>query len=136
MKTTAHSTFSVEGWDEQSFTEGETALKLTRANVAKTFHGDVEGTGTLWYLMFYGPEEQTRVVGLERVTGTLGGKSGSFVLEHDGSDNGSEARTKLTILPQSGTGELAGLRGSGEMLATRTGELTMQLEYELGSASS
>jgi hypothetical protein len=133
MATQANSTFSVEGWDEQTFTEGEDALKLTHASVAKTFSGDLEGKGTLWYLMFYGPGEQTRVVGLERVTGTLGGKSGSFVLEHDGADDGREARTQLTILPDSGTGELAGLRGSGEMLATRTGELTMRLEYSIGA---
>lgn len=129
----ANCTFSVEGWDEKTFTEGEDALKLTHTTVAKTFSGDLEGKGTLRYLMFYGPGEQTRVVGLERVTGKLGGKSGSFVLEHDGGDDGSEARAKVSILPGSGTGELAGLSGSGEMLATRTGELTMRLEYSIGS---
>ena len=133
MGTQALCTFAVKAWEEKTFTEGEDALKLTHATVAKTFTGDLEGDGTLHYLMFYAPDQQTRVLGLERVTGRIGGKSGSFVLEHDGGDDGSEARARLTILPGSGTGELTGLRGSGEMVATRTGEMTMRLDYEVGS---
>jgi hypothetical protein len=72
------------------------------------------------------------VVGLERVTAKLGGKSGSFVLEHSGADDGNEARTRLTILPGSGTGELSGIRGDGEMVATKAGECTMTLDYSIG----
>ncbi|MHB8620999.1 MAG: DUF3224 domain-containing protein, partial [Chloroflexota bacterium] len=96
-----------------------------------TFQGDLEGQGTLQYLMFYGPDQQTRVLGIERVSGRLGGKSGSFVLEHAGGDDGSEARGAVTVLPGSGTGELAGIRGSGEAVASREGEMTMTLDYEL-----
>lgn len=82
--------------------------------------------------MFYGPNDQTRVLGLERVSGKLGGKSGSFVLEHIGADDGTAAGANLTILPASGPGELTGLRGSGEMMATREGNFSMSLDYELG----
>lgn len=135
MATQARCTFSVQAWDEKTFTEGEDTLKLTHASISKTFSGDLEGQGILWYLMFYGPGERTRVVGMERVIGKLGGKSGSFVLEHDGGDDGQEARTRVTVLPGSGTGELEGLRGSGEMLATRSGEMSMTLEFELRSGS-
>lgn len=133
MGTQARSTFTVQRWDEKTFTEGEDALKLTHSDVAKTFSGDLEGNGILRYLMFYGPNERTRVVGLERVCARLGGRSGSFVLEHDGEDDGQQARATLTVLPGSGTGDLAGLRGRGEMRATRTGEFTMTLEYEIDS---
>jgi Protein of unknown function (DUF3224) len=80
--------------------------------------------------MYYGPHEQTHVLGMERVSGKLGGKSGTFVLEHIGEDEGSEARARVTILPGSGTGELQGVNGTGEMDASRAGNFTMTLDYE------
>lgn len=131
MITHATCTFTVQGWDEKPFSDVDGRLKMTHTNVAKAFQGDLQGQAILQYLMFYGPDEQTRVLGIERITGRLGGKSGTFVLEHVGGDNGSEARGTVTILPGSGTGELAGIRGSGEAVATRTGDLTMSLDYEL-----
>lgn len=127
----ADCTFTVEAWDEGPFSDVDGQLKMTHTNVARTFHGDLEGQGTLQYLMFYGPNEQTRVLGLERVAGTLHGKSGSFVLEHIGGDDGYEARGSATILAGSGTGELAGIRGSGEAVANRKGEFSMSFDYKL-----
>lgn len=129
----ARCTFSVQTWDEQTFSEVDGQLKLTRTSVTKTFEGDLEGTSTLQYLMFYGPQDQTHVLGLERVQGQLGGKTGSFVLEHIGGDDGSEARGRVTVLAGSGTGELTGLRGSGEAVATRTGDYTMTLDYDFAT---
>jgi hypothetical protein len=132
-QTTTHArcTFTVQNWNEQSFSDVGGELKLTHATVAKQCHGDLEGESTLQYLMYYGPHEQTRVLGIERVSGKLGGKSGTFVLEQIGADDGSEARTRVTVLPGSGTGELRGLQGTGEMVATREGSFTMTLDYEL-----
>jgi hypothetical protein len=127
----AQCAFSVQSWDEQPFSDVDGQLKLTHASVKKTFQGDLEGEGTLRYLMFYGAQDQTRVIGLERIQGKLGGKTGSFVLEHTGGDDGSQARGQVTVLPGSGTGELASLRGSGEAVATRTGDYHMTLDYEL-----
>jgi hypothetical protein len=128
----ADCTFTVEGWEENPFSDVAGQLKLTHTSVAKTFHGDLQGQGTLQYLMFYGPDEQTRVLGLERITGILDGKFGSFVVEHVGGDDGFEARGALVILPGSGTDALAGIRGKGEAIANREGQFTMSLDYELG----
>jgi hypothetical protein len=124
-------TFTVEAWDEQTFSEADGQGKMTHTSVAKTFHGDLDGQGTLQYLMFYGPEQQTRVLGLERFSGTLGGKSGTFVLEHIGGDDGAEARGSVVILPGSGTGELTGILGAGEAVANREGVFTMTLDYDV-----
>jgi len=124
-------TFSVKAWDEKPFSEIDGQLKLTHTTVAKTFQGDLQGESVLQYLMFYGPNQQTRVLGVERITGTLAGKSGSFVVEHIGGDDGSEARGAVTILAGSGTGELAAIRGSGQSIANRNGETSMTLDYEL-----
>jgi hypothetical protein len=133
-RTTAHArcTFGVTRWDEQTFSDVDGQLKMTHATVGKSFQGDLEGEGTLQYLMFYGPGEQTRVIGLERIQGTLGGRRGSFVLEHIGGDDGNEARGTVTVLAGSGTGELSGLRGSGEAVANRAGEMSMVLDYDIG----
>jgi hypothetical protein len=127
----ADCTFSVEEWEENPIDEVNGELKMTHTSVLKTFHGDLEGQGVLRYLMFYGPNEQTRVLGLERITGVLAGRSGSFVLEHIGGDDGFEARGTLRILPDSGTGALAGIQGTGEAVANREGQFTMTLDYEL-----
>ncbi len=130
--TRANCTFTVDNWDEKTFSEADGQLKLTHTEMSRTLHGDLEGQGMLQYLMYYGPEQQTRVIGVERISGVLGGKSGSFVLEHDGGDDGFEARGKMTVLPGSGTRELSGLRGSGKTVANRKGEMTFWLEYEIG----
>ena len=127
----ADCSFTVEKWEENPFSDVAGQLKMTHTSVAKTFHGELEGQGTLQYLMFYGPGEQTRVLGLERITAVLGGRSGSFVLEHIGGDDGNEARGTVTILPGSGTDALTGIRGKGEAVANREGKFTMSLDYEL-----
>ena len=124
-------TFAIEQWDEAPVDGVEGTLKVTHASVARRFIGALEGTSVLHFLMFYGPQEQTRVIGVERFTGTLEGRRGSFVLEHLGGDDGFEARGEARILPHSGTEELASIQGTGVGVANRKGEMTMTLEYEL-----
>lgn len=51
-------------------------------------------------------------VAIEHFTGSVGGKSGSFVLQHSGVMNRGDARLTVTIVPDSGTGELAGIAGA------------------------
>jgi hypothetical protein len=132
MSTHGKGTFEVKGWEEKPFSEIEGGPKLTHASVTKAFHGDVEGEGTLDYLMVYHADGTAGFVGFERVTGSVGGKSGSFVLQHSGSDDGTAATDNYTVVPGSGTGELRGLRGEGRFYATRKeAQVPFTLEYEL-----
>jgi hypothetical protein len=64
-----------------------------------------------------------------RVTGKLDGREGSFVLENRGTFDGKAAAGPLTIVPGSGSGELAGLRGGGS--APMGNEAKFTLDYEL-----
>lgn len=113
MATHATGAFEYATWDEKPYEEGDDRPKLTRATVTNTFHGDIEGQSSLEYLMVY-PEEQTgNFVGLERVVGRLGGRSGSFVLQHAGTFGGDGVKGTWFVVPGSGTGELRGLRGDG-----------------------
>ena len=69
--------------------------------------------------------------GLERVVGKIGDRSGSFVLRTEGVYDGKEAKTEWSVVPDSGTEGLAGLKGKGSSVAPHgpNGEFT--LDYEL-----
>ncbi|MCC6190337.1 MAG: DUF3224 domain-containing protein [Anaerolineales bacterium] len=132
--TRARSTFEVTRWDEKPYQEGEGGFKLTRASVSKTFQGDLEGQSTVEYLMVYPGEGRgaTHFVGLERVEGKLGGRPGSFVLQHTGTDDGHTAASRYFVVPGSGTGELQGLRGEGGGAISRTDTaFAFELDYVL-----
>jgi hypothetical protein len=131
MSTRATGTFKIQGWDEKPYTEIEGGRKLTQASVKQAFAGDVEGEGTVEWLMCYRPDETADFVGLQRIVGKLGDRSGSFVLRQtEGTFDGKEAKGRLSVVPGSGTGELEGLRGTGEFSAPRGGEPSISLEYD------
>jgi len=129
MKTRATATFQVKTWDEKPYNE---APKLTRATVTYEYHGDIEGEATSESLMVYAADGSANYVMIDRIVGTLAGKSGSFVLQGSGaySPNTGEAKWTAFVIPGSGTGELRGLRGAAEFSATHTPPGTCTLEYE------
>ena len=123
--------FKIEGWDESAYSEQEDGRKLTQASVKQSFSGDIEGEGSVEWLMCYRPDETAEFVGLQRIDGRLGGRSGSFVLlQTDGSFDGTEAKGQLSVVPGSGTGELSGLRGQGQFSAPRASEASMTLDCD------
>ena len=131
MRTHATSTFEVKKWDEKPYSELDGGAKFTRASVAKTFHGDIEGEATLEYIMFYPGDGTAGFVGLERIVGRIGNRSGSFVLQHTGSDDGRAAKATYFVVPGSGTGDLRGLKGEGSATLSRNEpDYSMPLDYE------
>lgn len=131
MKKTANAKFSIASWDEKPYSEGQGLPKLTKATVSKKFTGDLEGEGHVEYVMMYRSDGTAAFVGLERITGRLGGKSGSFVLQRTGAFDGGKANETYTVIPGSGTGDLAGLSGSGTSSVGHGNELPFALQYEL-----
>lgn len=132
MKQRANATFAITGWDEKPYDDAGDLPKLTRASVTKTFRGDIEGESRVEYLMMYGADGSATYVGLERVVGRLGEKSGSFVLQRTGTFDGNTAKERYSVIPGSGTGDLKGLRGEGSSAAVHAKENPMTLDYELG----
>jgi hypothetical protein len=122
--------FAIKSWDEKPYNEAEGMPRLTRSSVVKTFTGDIEGESQLEYLMMYRPDGTATFVGLERVVGRIGGRSGSFVLERSGTFDGTVARESYSVVPGSGTGELAALRGEGSSVAGHAKENPAELEYD------
>jgi hypothetical protein len=129
MTTTGKATgsFTIKNWDEQPFAEVEGAPKLTQARVTTTYTGDLDGEGTSTLVMAYDGADAS-YAGYERVVGSLGGRSGSFVLRLAGGFEQGAARTDWTVVEGSGTGELAGLQGEGGYVA-KQGE--PEVAYEL-----
>ena len=126
-----NATFKIVSWDEEPFDEPEDGPKLTRAHVTKSFHGDLSGTGNLMYVMVHLDSGGALFIGFEKVVGSLGGRTGSFVLLHTGSYDGEEATAEYEVVPGSGTNELAGLSGTGGFSAGHAEEHDMTLDYEV-----
>jgi hypothetical protein len=70
-------------------------------------------------------------VAIERVTGTLGGRSGSFVLQHSGTMERNAPRLSITVVPDSGTGQLTGLTGNMDIKIEEGGKHFYDFEYTL-----
>jgi len=130
MKQTASARFAIKNWDEKPYSEGQNEPKLTRATVTKTFTGDIEAESQVEYLMMYRSDGTAAFVGLERVSGRIAGKSGSFVLQRAGVFEGGQAKESYSVIPGSATGELQGLRGEGTSSVGHGMEHPFSLSYE------
>lgn len=88
------------------------SAKLGRNTLEKTFHGDLNATslGEMLAAMT-DVKGSAGYVAIERVTGTLLGKHGSFVLMHTGTMNRGAAQLAVQVVPDSGTDALTGLTG-------------------------
>lgn len=108
----ATGTFDIKLTPQTATAEIETA-KLSRMTIDKQFHGDLTAA-SLGEMLAVRMEAHGSAgyVAMERVTGTLHGHKGSFVLQHSGTMNRGVSSLQLTVVPDSGTGELTQLSGS------------------------
>jgi uncharacterized protein DUF3224 len=131
MQKRASARFAIKSWEEKPYSEEPGQPKLTRASVTKALTGDIEGVGHVEYLMMYRSDGTASFVGLELVTGKVGGRSGSFVLQRTGAFEGGLAKESYSVVPGSATGELLGLTGSGFTSVGHGMEHPFELTYEL-----
>ncbi len=131
MKKRANARFAIKSWDEKSYNEGQDLPRLTRATVTKTFTGDIEGEGQVEYLMMYRSDGSATFVGLERIVGRVGDKTGTFVLQRTGVFESGQAKESYAVIPGSATGELRGLLGDGSSAVGHGTEHPFTLDYEL-----
>ncbi len=97
----------------------------------KTYHGELDAIGKgVMLAVRTAVDGSAGYVAMERVTGTLRGRSGSFVLQHGGTMTRGAQSLSIQVVPDSGTGELAGLSGSmGIIIAGKAH--TYEFEYSL-----
>jgi hypothetical protein len=104
---------------------------LGRMSIDKKFHGDLEGTSK-GEMLTAGTvvKGSAGYVAIERVSGTLRGRPGTFVLQHSGTMNRGTPQLSITVVPDSGTGQLTGLAGTMTIKIT-DGKHSYEFEYTL-----
>ncbi|WP_424684130.1 DUF3224 domain-containing protein [Frateuria sp. YIM B11624] len=115
----------------QSPAPGVEPAALGRMSIDKRFHGDLEAT-SLGEMLSAGTgiPGSAGYVAIERVTGMLGGREGSFVLMHYGLMERGTPSLRVSVVPDSGTGALEGIRGE-LTIRIEQGRHEYGFEYEL-----
>jgi hypothetical protein len=133
MKRHVTGTFTFSGWAENTSAQAVGGARLGRASVSNTFTGALDAAGVVEYALVYTSATEGVFCGYEHLTGSVEGRRGSFVIEHRGRFTGDTVHCALTVVPGSGSGELAGITGGGSFIARR-GEpsTTYALDYSLG----
>lgn len=124
----------IKSWDENPYQEFPDGRKLSQASVALTSSGaDLAGEARMDSLLYYAADGTSRFVALMHLQGRLGDRAGEFVLQGDGEYDGTEARVELTVVPGSGTGELAGIAGTATSVSTHADypHMPLALDYQL-----
>jgi len=105
-----------------------------RMSIDKQYHGELEATGRGQMLTGGTPiKNSAGYVAIERVTGTLKGRKGSFILQHNGIMTRGTPSLVISVVPDSGTDQLDGLRGTMS-IRIEDGKHFYELTYTLGTA--
>jgi hypothetical protein len=121
--------FTNDRYDEEPYGEAEGA-EMSRVHISRTFSGGLEGSSTAEILIAKS-EDGGGYVGQDVISGTLGGRSGGFLVQHTGVIGPGGITNTGVIVPGTGTDELEGITGEGTLLADEEGNHTLTLTYEL-----
>ena len=129
----AKGTFEVKLAPLETYTQAE-ETKIGRMSIDKTFAGDLVGTSQGEMLSGGSPAEGSAgYVAIERVTGALQDRSGSFMLQHTGTMTPTSQESTITVVPGSGTAELQGIAGTMS-IEVEDGKHFYDFEYTLPSS--
>jgi hypothetical protein len=104
-------------FDVKMAPQADDTADVGRMTLDKTFHGDLEASSIGQMIAVRTPTEGSAgYVAMERVTGTLDGKKGSFALQHFGTMNRGKQHLRIEIVPDSGTDGLAGISGTLDII--------------------
>jgi hypothetical protein len=110
-------------------------VTIGRASFDKRFHGPLDATSVVQMMSVRTPVETSGVyVAVERIEGTLAGRRGAFVVTHLGTAQGGQQSLTVQIVPDSGTGELAGISGSMQ-IRIENGAHFYDFTYELAASA-
>jgi len=123
----------IAAWDEQPVAELDDGSKITRASISLSEPADGLESGTVESVMFYRPDGTSHYVNVMRLTATLDGRSGSFVLSGEGEFDGTTASGASDIVAGSSTGDLVGISGACTSSSTHADYpyMPLELHYEL-----
>ena len=128
-RTHASAVITVHKYEPVAYSEPADGPVLTRIHVEESFTGDISGDGVVEFLQAAGADGSASFVGIERITGTVGDRTGTFLLQDAGTVQGSIVSGDWFVVPGSGTGQLAGLRGEGGFRANLGENAQVHLDY-------
>ena len=128
-RTRANAVINVDKYEPSAYDEPAEGPVLTRIHVEERFSGDISGAGVVEFLQAARPDGAAGFVGIERVTGQLGGRRGTFLLQDAGTVQDGIVSGDWFVIAGSGTGELAGLRGEGGFRANLGQDAEVHLDY-------
>jgi Protein of unknown function (DUF3224) len=129
MTTRSDGAFRTLTWEEKAPEDQEQkAVRVSHAHTTSSYKGVIAGTSVSEYVMYYSGAGEGwgagSYRGYERVDGTVGGRSGSFILEHRGDSSGTTVSATWTVVEGSGTADLATLSGRGGFTSEHGDEAT------------
>ena len=129
QRTRATAVITVHKYEPSAYDESAEGPALTRIHAEESFSGDITGDGVVEFLQAAGADGSASFVGIERVTGQIGGRQGTFLLQDAGTVAGNIVSGDWFVIPRSGTGQLAGLRGEGGFRANLGEGAQVHLDY-------
>lgn len=127
--TRAEAVITVAKYEPVAYEEPAAGGTLNRIHVEERFSGDIEADGVVEFLQAAFEDGSASFVGIERVSGTLAGRDGAFLLQDQGTVSGDTVAGEWFVVPGSGTGELAGLCGAGGFKANLGESAKVWLDY-------
>jgi Protein of unknown function (DUF3224) len=128
-RTHATGRIEVKTYEAQPYDEVADGPNLVEIHVTETFSGDIEGEGSVRFLQAIRDDGSASFVGIERVSGSIQGRQGTFLLQDAGTLEGNLVKGDWFVIPGSDTGELSGLRGEGSFEAELGQHASITLDY-------
>ncbi|MBB6349621.1 DUF3224 domain-containing protein [Nonomuraea muscovyensis] len=130
--TFAQGPFDTADWNARPPFDDRDGVALAQVTLSKTFRGDLTATSVVHMLMVTTEVAESRAyVAVERIEGTLRGRTGSFVVQHNAVSDEGERSLRVTVVPDSGTGGLRGIRGEMEIAVAPDGSHSYAFDYRL-----
>ncbi len=123
--------FEIVSWNETPYLEINDDAKFTRTVIQKKYTGELEGEGRLDYLMAYNADGSATFVGIERVTGSIKGKAGSFSVKEQGTFIDGMVDSAFSVIEGSGNGELKALQGQGKYKTGHAPKVSFEFNYKV-----
>jgi hypothetical protein len=127
--TRATAVITVRQYEPKVYHQPDEGPALSRIHVEETFEGDISGGGVVEFLQAAHADGSASFVGMERVTGAVGGREGTFLLQDRGTVEDNVVSGEWFVVPGSGTGGLSGLRGTGGFRADLGEGAQVHLDY-------
>ncbi|GHO47561.1 hypothetical protein KSX_57240 [Ktedonospora formicarum] len=115
----ANTTRSVKDWQRKTWHDKTevSGTNLFRVEILHRYEGIIEGEGSIQYLIAENKNLTGSTIALEKVTGSVDGRSGSFVFQQIGTFDHGKLKMTLMVLPGSGTDQLSGLCGQATLIS-------------------